>query len=78
MVACQIQKVVFFPMADAGTVEIRRLGKGFAVNCVPPDPAYPPETFTDKRHAFGYAGGISLVTGRRKIDLTGSGGDGKS
>lgn len=57
-------------MADAGTVEIRRKGAGFVVVCNPPDPAHPPRCFDDKREAYGWAGGLRLTLGRRKIDLT--------
>ena len=55
----------------SGAVEIRTEGAGFVVVCVPPDPAHPPRSFSDKREAFGFAGGLRLVTGRRKVDLTG-------
>lgn len=54
-----------------GTVEIRRDGDGYRVACVPPDPKREDEWFADLREARGTAGGIRLVTGRRKIDLTG-------
>lgn len=53
-------------------IEIRRDGEaGFVVVVKPPDPAHPPETFDDLRRARGAAGGIRLVTGWRKVDLTG-------
>lgn len=56
---------------ETSVVEIRRDGAGFVVEVVPPDPAYPAERFDDVRRAFGAAGGIKLVTGWRKVDLTG-------
>lgn len=54
-----------------GTVEIRRDSDGYRVACVPPDPKREDEWFADLREARGTAGGIRLVTGRRKVDLTG-------
>lgn len=54
-----------------GTVEIRPDGEGWLVRCEPPDPSRPDQWFSDLRHARGTAGGIRLVTGRRKVDLTG-------
>ena len=64
-------------MTGPGVVEMRPDGTGgFAVVCVPPDPAHPPQSFADRRDAWGRCGGIKLVTGRRKVDLTG-GDDGK-
>lgn len=54
-----------------GTVEIRPERGGFAVVLVPPDPSRPDEWFADVREARGCAGGLRLVTGRRKVDLTG-------
>jgi len=58
-------------MSDSGVIEIRRELSGYRVVLVPPDPTQPDQLFTDKREAFGCAGGIRMVTGRRKVDLTG-------
>ena len=58
-------------MAKA-VVTIRRDGAGFVVAVEPPDPAYPPAPYADIRRAWGAAGGIRLVTGWPKVDLTGS------
>lgn len=56
-----------------GVVEIRPDGDGYAVICVPPDPARPDQWFADPREARGTAGGFRLVTGRTKRDLTDGG-----
>jgi hypothetical protein len=53
-------------------IYIRRKGAGFVVAVEPPDPAHPPAEFADKRVALGAAGGLRLVTGWRKLDLTGA------
>lgn len=58
---------------DRGIVEISKEGAGFRVRLDPPDPAKPDQWFCDIREARGCAGGLRLVTGRRKVDLTGSG-----
>lgn len=55
---------------SAPAIEIRRKGSGFVVEVVPPDPEHPPAMYSDKRTAFGAAGGFRLVTGWRKVDLT--------
>jgi hypothetical protein len=55
----------------AETVDVTAHGDGFLVSCVPPDPKRPPERFATFREAWGCAGGIRLVTGRAKRDLTG-------
>lgn len=57
------------------TIEIRRTATGYAVAVVPANLAYPVQTFTDKRQAFGCASGLRIVTGFRKIDLTEGGAD---
>ena len=57
----------------APAIHIRRDGAGFLVEVVPPNPAYPSERFDDVRRARGVAGGLRLVTGWRKVDLTGGG-----
>lgn len=54
-----------------GTVDVTIEGDGFLVACNPPDPARPDEWFPTFREAWGTAGGIRLVTGRTKRDLTG-------
>lgn len=59
-------------MNAAGEVHVRRDGRGFVVECVPPDPAHPSQVFDNMRTAWGYAGGVKLATGRRKVDLTGA------
>lgn len=55
----------------AHTIEVRREGDGFAVVVVPPHLAHPPAHYHNKRSAFGAAGGLRLVTGWRRVDLTG-------
>ena len=52
-------------------VEVRRADGGCLVAVVPPDPAYPAEPYAEFRRAWGAAGGIRLVTGSPKVDLTG-------
>lgn len=57
-------------MDDPGVIEIARDGgAGFRVRLIPPDPKWPDEWFDDIRRARGSAGGLRLVTGRRKLDL---------
>ena len=57
-----------------GIVEISGDGEaGFRVRLDPPDPAKPDQWFATAKEARGCAGGIRLVTGWRKVDLTGSG-----
>lgn len=58
-------------MNTAGEVHVRRHGRGFVVECNPPDPAHPAQVFDTMRAAWGYAGGVKLTTGRHKIDSTG-------
>lgn len=61
-----------------GVVEITGSEEaGFWVRLQPPDPAFPEQWFPTLRAARGAAGGIRLVTGRRKVDSTG-GEDGKA
>lgn len=55
---------------SVGVVEMREGDGGFVVSLIPPDPAYPDATFTDRREAWGHAGGIRLLTGREKVDRT--------
>lgn len=62
-------------MKTVGIVQIRRGGGGFVVDFVPPDPAFPSQSFKDRSRARGFAGGARLVLGRKLVDLTG-GGDG--
>lgn len=62
-------------MGGPGTVDVTKDGDGFLVACNPPDPNREPEWCATFREAWGTAGGIRLVTGRTKRDLTG-GGDG--
>lgn len=59
-------------MTDAGTVDVTADGGGFLVVCNPPDPKRTDQWFPTFREAWGTAGGIRLVTGRHKRDLTGS------
>lgn len=56
-------------------IEIRSTATGYEVAVVPADLQYPVQTFADKRQAFGCAGGLRIVTGFRKVDLTGGGAD---
>ena len=57
---------------DCGVVEISEDGEaGFRVRLDPPDAAKPDQWFRTAKEARGHAGGIRLVTGRRKVDLTG-------
>ncbi|WP_298196744.1 hypothetical protein [Novosphingobium sp.] len=49
---------------------IRRDGAGFAVEVVPSQPGHPIRYFDNSRSAFGHAGGVRMVTGWRKVDLT--------
>ncbi len=58
-------------MIGPGVVEVRPVEGGYRVALVPPDPAWPDEVFECPKAARGAAGGIRLVTGRRKVDLTG-------
>lgn len=60
-------------MDGPGTVEVGKDGEGFRVTCCPPDPLHPVQRFAEFRRAWGHAGGIRVVTGRRKVDLTGEG-----
>ena len=56
---------------DAGIVEISEGEAGFRVRLLdPPDPAKPDQWFATAKEARGCAGGIRMVTGRRKVDLT--------
>lgn len=55
---------------SASVIEIRRNGDGFEVAVVPSDPDHPPVHFDAKKDAFGHIGGVRLVTGWPKIDLT--------
>lgn len=54
-----------------GIVEISRDGAGFRVRLDPPVDGKPDQWFADLREARGCTGGLRLVTGRRKLDLTG-------
>lgn len=58
-------------MASDITVTIKPDGDGFSVVLDPPDDRHPPQHFDDVRKARGMAGGLRLVLGARKIDLTG-------
>ena len=51
-------------------IAIRQDDAGFVVAVEPPDPAHSAQHFSDKRAAFGFAGGLKMVTGWRKVDLT--------
>lgn len=57
--------------ATAPVVTMRRNGPDYVVAIEPDDPAHPPQTFPEKRAAWGAAGGLRLVLGLQKIDLTG-------
>lgn len=59
-------------MTATPEIHIRREGAGFAVEVLPPHPAHPIRTFDSIRSAFGHAGGLRMVTGWRKVDLTGA------
>lgn len=54
-----------------GVVEIGREGAGFRVRLDPPVEGKPDQWFDDLRDARGCAGGLRLVLGWRKLDLTG-------
>lgn len=56
---------------NAGEVIIEREGAGFRVRTDPPHPRFPDEFFDCVKRARGAAGGIRLVTGRIKRDLSG-------
>ena len=59
-------------MMDRGTVTLSQDEAGaFVVRLDPPDPNYAQDQrFDDIRDARGMMGGVRLVLGRRKIDLT--------
>lgn len=57
-------------MDGPGTVDVTNSGDGFMVTCNPPDPKREPEWCATFYEAWGTAGGIRLVTGRTKRDLT--------
>lgn len=50
---------------------MRRDGAGYVVAVEPADPAHPPQSFSDRRAAWGAAGGLRLVLGLPKVNLTG-------
>lgn len=55
----------------SAVVTIRRHGEaGFVVAIEPPDPEHPPQVFETFKRANGCAGGLRLVLGLRKVDLT--------
>lgn len=59
---------------SSGDVILSREGADWLVRLDPPDPSGIHETetrFTDIREARGAMGGMRLVLGRRKVDLTG-------
>lgn len=56
---------------DRGEVLIEREGSGFRVRLLPPDPRHPDATYPCIKQARGAAGGVRLVTGRTKRDLSG-------
>lgn len=58
-------------MTDGPVIEVRRDEAGFVVAVVPADPGYPARHFCDQREAFGAAGGLRMVTGWKRVDLTG-------
>lgn len=60
-------------MADP-VIEIRSTPSGYEVSVVPASLGYPVQTFPGKRQAFGCAGGLRIVTGFPKLDLTGEDG----
>ena len=57
---------------DRGTVTLSHGEAGdYIVRLCPPDPSHPEEQrFADIREARGMLGGLRLVLGRQKIDLT--------
>lgn len=59
---------------SSGDVILSRDGEIYVVSLDPPDPSGVHETerrFSDIRDARGAIGGMRLVLGRRKVDLTG-------
>ena len=56
---------------NRGEVIIEQEGAGFRVRLDPPDPRHPDATYPCIRQARGAAGGVRLVTGRIKRDLSG-------
>jgi hypothetical protein len=66
-------------MAAASIIAVRRNSDGYTVAVEPADPAHPAQCFPDMRAAWGAAGGLKLVLGIPKVDLTGEGApDGKA
>jgi hypothetical protein len=57
----------------SGVVQLRRDGTGFLVEFIPPEPAFPSQTFIEHKAARGFAGGARMVLGRKLLDLTGEG-----
>ena len=55
---------------DEAVIEIRRSDAGFVVAVVPADPHYPDQQFSELSSARGWAGGLRMVTGYRKLDRT--------
>ena len=53
------------------TIIIRQLGRAYSVEVEPPHPDHPPRVFGDPRSALGCAGGLRIVTGWKKLDLSG-------
>jgi hypothetical protein len=52
------------------SIVIRSVGGLFQVTIEPEHPAHQPETFSDHRHARGFAGGLRLVNRWQIVDET--------
>lgn len=63
-------------MTDDPVITIGTEDGQYVVRVAPDHPAYPPQSFATHKAAYGAAGGMRLVTGWRRIDLTGEA-DGK-
>ncbi|WP_072384070.1 hypothetical protein [Novosphingobium sp. NDB2Meth1] len=55
---------------DAPVIVIRNEGGLYVVTVEPEHPSYPPQSFGSHKVAYGTAGGMRLVTGWKRIDLT--------
>jgi hypothetical protein len=65
-------------MGNGPIIAVRLNSDGYTVAVEPADPSRPPQRFPDKRAAWGATGGLKLVLGIPKVDLTGEGArDGK-
>jgi hypothetical protein len=57
-------------MADH-RIKVRRDGSRYEVVVIPPHPAHPVAQYSDRKTAFGAAGGLRMVTGWPRFDHTG-------